>query len=61
MKTKTLVELSQKEVTDALIAKAKEVADPKGGGVRVDFFGEDGMPCVHPTASVIFEWGAKAK
>lgn len=58
MKAKTVVELAEMEVTDALIAKAKETFTSKGGGVTVEFLA-DGKPIKVPSVSVVFEWGAK--
>jgi len=60
MKTKTIVELTGKEVTDALVEVAKQQCKPKGGGVKIRFSSE-GKVINELSVEVVFEWGANGK
>jgi hypothetical protein len=57
MKTSTVVELTRKELDDAIIAAAKQASTPAGGGSVVELVikGEEIIG-----ARVTFTWGAKA-
>ena len=61
MKTKTVVELTTMELTDALIATAKKSVQAGPGSMRVEVLDSHGQLVENATASVVFEWGAKAK
>lgn len=57
MKTSTVVELTRKELDDAIIAAAKQASTPAGGGSVVELVtkGEEIV-----VARVTFTWGAKS-
>jgi hypothetical protein len=57
MKTSTVVELTRKELDDAIIAAAKQASTPAGGGSVVELVNK-GEEIVG--ARVTFTWGAKA-
>jgi hypothetical protein len=56
MKTSTVVELTRKELDDAIIATAKQASTPAGGGSIVELVAK-GEEIVG--ARVTFTWGAK--
>jgi hypothetical protein len=56
MKTSTVVELTRKEIDDAIIATAKQASTPAGGGSIVELVAK-GEEIVG--ARVTFTWGAK--
>ena len=63
MKTKTVVEVTNKELIDLVVEAAKRAVKPGPGPgpVKAEFHkltGSDGESDV--TATVTFEWGAKA-
>ena len=63
MQTKTLVEISNKELVDLVIEAAKKAVKPGPGPVKTEFRKSNGAPlCPDDTgviAVVAFEWGAK--
>jgi len=56
MKTKTVVEVTHKELVDLVIKEAKKAVNPGPGPVRVEFGQDENADVI---ASVTFEWGAK--
>ena len=61
MKTRTVVELDNKEFIDSLIATAKKAIQPAAGSIHVEIRNARGEAIEDATALVIFEWGAKVR